>query len=277
MDLATAPAPTRPLLRYHGGKWRLAPWIISHFPAHRVYVEPFGGGASVLLSKPRTYAEVYNDLDGEIVNLFRVARDNGEELLRQLSLTPFSREDFNRAYVPADCPIVRARNLMIRAYLGHGGDSASSCHKTGFRCDSNRRGTTPAHDWKNLPKHLPRIVARLQGVVIEQRPALDIIRKFDRRDTLFYVDPPYVPGTRGRVRGYRHEMTEHQHIELGELLNQVRGAVILSGYPSELYESLYKSNYGWTCIERSALADGARRRTECLWLRNCAPAQMDLL
>lgn len=87
----------RPLLRYHGGKWKLAPWILRHLPPHRVYVEPFGGGGSVLLQKPRSYAEVYNDLDGEIVNLFRVARERGEELAQAVELTPFARLDRNLA------------------------------------------------------------------------------------------------------------------------------------------------------------------------------------
>src|SRR5690606_6837914 len=95
----------RPIIRYHGGKWRIAPWIISHFPEHRVYVEPFGGGGSVLLRKPRSYAEVYNDLDGEIVNLFRVARDCGDELIRSVELTPFARDEFMLAYEETEDPI----------------------------------------------------------------------------------------------------------------------------------------------------------------------------
>ena len=113
-------APTRPILRWHGGKWILAPWIISHFPAHKCYVEPFGGAASVLLRKARSYAEVYNDLDGEVVNLFRVAREHGAELRQRLHLTPFSRLDFAESYEPSKDPFptVPAKNRACRS-LNH--------------------------------------------------------------------------------------------------------------------------------------------------------------
>jgi DNA adenine methylase len=149
---ATA-APKRPLVRYHGGKWKLAPWILRHLPAHRVYVEPFGGGGSVLLQKARSYAEVYNDLDGEIVNLFRVARDNGEALASAVELTPFARVEFAQAYEPSGDPLEQARRTLIRAFMGFGSAGASG-QVTGFRANSNRSGTTPAHDWMNFPAHL---------------------------------------------------------------------------------------------------------------------------
>ena len=135
----------RPIVRYHGGKWKLAPWIIGHLPPHRVYVEPFGGGASVLLRKPRSYAEVYNDLDGEMVNLFRMARDNGRELLELLRLTPFARDEFAKAYEQASEPIEQARRTVIRAFMGFGSNAHN--RPTGFRSNSNRSGTTPARDW----------------------------------------------------------------------------------------------------------------------------------
>lgn len=98
---------TRPVLRYHGGKWRLAPWIIQHFPPHRTYVEPYGGAASVLMRKPRSYAEVYNDLDGEVCSLFRVLREpaSAVELRRLVALTPFARDEFALSYVPSPDPI----------------------------------------------------------------------------------------------------------------------------------------------------------------------------
>lgn len=272
LRLANAPlpevSPTRPLLRYHGGKWMLANWIIEQFPAHRVYVEPFGGAASVLLQKPRSYAEIYNDLDGEVVHLFRMVRERGEELAQAVEMTPFSRLEFQEAYTPTEDPIELARRTIIRSFMGFGSDGVHSSHRTGFRSDSNRSGTTPAADWRNYPPALRLIIDRLRGVVIEQRPAIDIIRKHDGPQTLHYIDPPYVHETRKVVsahRGYRHEMTDDDHRELAATLNQVAGAVILSGYECPLYSELFAD---WRRIERPSFADGARPRSEVLWLRN---------
>ena len=151
----------RPILRWHGGKWKLAPWILGHFPQHRTYVEPFGGAASVLLQKPRSYAEIYNDLDGEVVNLFRVARDAGPELRRRLELTPFSREEFVESYVQTDDAIEQARRTVARAFMGFGSNAHNRA--TGFRANSNRSATTPAHDWNNYPSAFDAIIDRLRG------------------------------------------------------------------------------------------------------------------
>ena len=264
-----SPSPTRPLLRYHGGKWMLAPWIISQFPEHRSYVESFGGGGSVLMRKPRSFTEIYNDLDGEIVNVFRVARDRGKDLVRALELTPFSRVEFEHAYESTEDPIESARRTVIRSFMGFGSDGVHSTHKTGFRGKSDRSGTTPCHDWRNYPEALRAIIERLQGVVIEQKPAIEVIERYDASNALHYVDPPYVHSTRVRVdaaRGYRHEMTDADHIALAELLNRCAGAVILSGYGCPLYDDLYKN---WERIEKTGpFADGALVRTEVLWMRN---------
>lgn len=149
--------PTRPALRYHGGKWRLAPWIISHFPAHRVYVEPFGGGASVLLRKPRVEREVYNDLDEDVVNLFQVLRDAGRsgQLIELLRLTPFARTEFEDSYEPTSDPVERARRLVVRSYMGFG-SSVFVNHATGFRdyTKVHRNDRFPARDWVNYPADL---------------------------------------------------------------------------------------------------------------------------
>lgn len=260
---------TRPILRYHGGKWMLAPWIISQFPAHRNYVEPFGGGASVLLRKPRSFSEVYNDLDSEIVQLFRVARDFGPQLTRALELTPFSRQEFVGAYGPTEDPVEASRRTIIRSFMGFGTDGVHSSHKTGFRGRSQRSGTTPAHDWANFAEPFRAIVDRLLGVVIEHKPALEVIAAYDLPDTLFYVDPPYVHSTRVRVdavRGYRHEMNDEDHRELAALLSATNNAVIVSGYHCPLYDEIYA---GWERIEKTGpFCDGAKERTEVLWMRN---------
>jgi DNA adenine methylase len=255
----------------------LAQWIIAQFPTHRIYVEPFGGAASVLLSKPRCYAEVYNDLDGEIVNLFRVARDAGPELVRAVELTPYSREDFDVSFQPADEPIERARRTIVRSQMGFGGNLTrtnrdQSPQRTGFRSyTAVGRGSTPAGDWFNYPSALAQIIARLRGVVVENRDALAVMADHDSPDTLHYVDPPYVHSTRGydaggTHRAYRHEMTDDDHRALAAHLAKLAGPVVVSGYDCPLYRELFAD---WERIERDTHADGARDRTEVLWLRNC--------
>jgi DNA adenine methylase len=278
-------APTRPALRWHGGKWRLAPWIISHFPPHRTYVEPFGGAASVLLRKPRAYAEIYNDLDDEVVGLFRVLRDPDQavELRRRLELTPFARTEFRDAYEPADDLIETSRRLVIRSFMGFGSNAHASAAKghrsTGFRANSTRSGTTPAQDWMNYPAALDALVERVRGVVIENRDAREVMAQHDGPDTLHYVDPPYVHGTRAGGnkydlgwRMYRHELSDSDHAELLAYLRGLRGYVVLSGYPHPLYDGELGA---WRRVECRAFADGARERIEVLWLNPAASTALE--
>lgn len=266
---------TRPIVRYHGGKWKLAPWIITNLPPHRVYVEPFGGGGSVLLRKPRSYAEVYNDLDGEIVNVFRVMRDHGAALHEAIRLTPFSRAEFVAAYVPSNDPIEQARRTILRSFQGFG--SAAACGElSGFRANSSRSGTTPAHDWANYADAVEPLIERLRGVVIEQRDAMAVMVHQDGEETLHYVDPPYVHSTRSvkvnhdlKRKSYKHELSDEQHVTLADGLKRLKGMVVLSGYPSELYNGLYGD---WFRVDRAAHADGARERVESLWFNEPAHA-----
>lgn len=270
-------APTRPVLRYHGGKWKLADWIISQLPPHRIYVEPFGGGASVLMRKEPCYSEVYNDAWDVVVNVFRVLRDpaTAAELCRQLYLTPYARAEFDLAgdleLAEVHDPIERARLTILRSHAGFGSASTNAQHSTGFRANSKRARTTPAHDWASYPKHVASFVDRLRGVVIEHRDALDCIGHHDSAETLFYVDPPYPLSTRSTKRGnayYAHEMTDADHRRLAKLLRKVKGMVVLSGYPCDLYDrKLYPD---WLRIERQAHADGARDRVEVLWINPAA-------
>ena len=267
----------RPIVRYHGGKWKLAPWILAHLPPHHTYVEPFGGGGSILLRKARAYAEVYNDLDGEIVNVFRMARDRGADLRCALELTPFAREEFAASYEPADEPLERARRMIVRSFQGFG--SAAACGEvSGFRASSSRSGTTPALDWRNYPEALDGITERLQGVVIENRDAKVVMAHHDRADTLHYVDPPYLHSTRTDTvqhnnprKSYKFELSDDQHRELATFLRGLRGMVVLSGYPSRLYDELYDD---WQRIDRQAHADGARPRIESLWLNAAAASRI---
>lgn len=277
MTVSLSPV-TRPVVRWFGGKWLLAPWIIAHFPAHRVYVEPFGGGGSVLLRKPRAYAEVYNDLDGEIVNLFRVLRDEGQaaRLIELLRLTPFARAEFEEAYEPTEDPVERARRLAVRSFMGFGATGALF-HSTGFRAASNRSGTTPAHDWANYPAALAAAVLRLAGVVVESADAIAVTARHDGDETLHYFDPPYVHATRSvgnpycAKHKYRHEMDDAEHIALLEHIDGLQGMVVLSGYATDLYDERLKH---WRRVERAALADGARKRTEVLWLNPACVAAL---
>lgn len=260
--------PTRPLLRWHGGKWKLAPWIISHFPAHRVYVEPFGGAASVLMRKVRSHAEVYNDLDDEVVNLFRVLRsDDAERLVSALRLTPFASAEFFEAYDATTDPVERARRTVVRSFMGFGSNGVHK--KTGFRSNSNRSGTTPARDWTNYPESLAKTIDRLRGVVVLNRDARDVMTSHDGPQTLHYVDPPYLPETRDKGGDYAHELTRSDHDDLLAFLRGLKGMVVLSGYPHESYDAALQ---GWRRVDRDALADGARKRTERLWL-NFDPPQ----
>lgn len=265
--------PDRPVIRWHGGKWLLAPWIIRHLPQHEVYVEPFGGGGSVLMRKPRAYAEVYNDLDEEIVGLFRVLQDVwlSDRLRELLRITPFARAEFELAYHPTKDPVERARRLLIRSFMGFGSDGHNAEIKTGFRANSKRSGTTPSHDWMNFPDALRGMTERLRGVVIECRPAIKVMQQHDGEDTVHYVDPPYLHevrskrSRRGKIPNhtYKHEMTVADHAGLLAALRELQGAVLLSGYHSDIYDDALK---GWVRVERDALADGARPRVEVLWM-----------
>lgn len=231
----------------------------------------------LLRKPPATLTEIYNDLDGDVVNLFRVLRDPvpAARLIETLALTPFARAEFDAAYEsPAD-PVEQARRLVIRSYMGFGSDSAIAGNNTGFRVQSPGSNRSPELDWSNYPEKLSAVVARLREVVIESRPALEVMQRFDSPATLHYVDPPYLPETRsaksrksgGKYHAYAHELTSEDHVELLEALRGLEGMVILSGYPSELYDGRLSD---WMRIERAALADGARPRVEVLWLNAAA-------
>lgn len=256
---------TRPALRYHGGKFRLAPWILSHFPEHKIYTEVYGGGASVLLRKKRTYAEIYNDLDGEIVSLFRVLRNPSQarELLRLVTLTPYAREEFELSYLVDGDPIEQARRTITRSMMGFGSHAASG-QSTGFRTGMRLSGTSAARDWMHYPPVLEKVIERLRGVTIENRPAVDVLSQYDDAGALHFVDPPYPHSTRGGGAWYKHEMTDDEHRELARVLHSLKGMIVLSGYACDLYDmELYAD---WQRVTYATYGDGARARTEVLWI-----------
>lgn len=233
----------------------------------------------MLMRKPPAFAEVYNDLDGEVVNVFRVLQDpaSAAELRRLLDLTPYARAEFERAYITTAEPIERARRIIIRAFMGHGATGTRQ-HRTGFRRSTSRRGTVPATDWAGWPSQVPAFCERLRGVVIEERDAFEVIPHHDGVDTLFYVDPPYVHSTRvslknGHKHHYRAELLDDDHRRLAKLLKGLAGRVVISGYDCELYAELYSD---WQRHTTKALADGARKRTEVVWLNDaCRDALED--
>lgn len=268
---------TRPALRYHGGKFRLARWILQFFPAHGCYVEPFGGAAGVLLQKTRVYAEVYNDLDGDIVNFFRVLRDARlrQDLVEACRLTPYARDEFDQAYEPTDDPLERARRTCVRAAMGFGSAGATKA-TTGFRTDTRRKYGTAQHNWADYPGALGAIGERLAGVLIENRDAVDVMRSHDGHDTLFFVDPPYVHATRNlrNKGGYRHELDDDGHGRLIDALKTVDGMVVLCGYDSDLYQTQLE---GWEKFSTSARISGGRGtslRTEVVWLNPACSAAL---
>lgn len=276
----------RPVLRYYGGKWHFAPWVISKLPRHDIYCEPYGGAASVLMRKPRSHAEVYNDLDGDTVNVFRMIRESGPELQRALSLTPFSREEFQCAYEETDDPLERARRTIVRAFLSHGSTGATGW-VTGFRARGFREHVTAAEDWANYPAAVPAMVERLQGVVIDSKPALEVIAYYDSPTTCFYLDPPYPRSTRSTYnryckKGYRRhcELTDADHERLAELVHDLEGMVVISSYPSELYDSLYGEWHQDRLTTTRTMNFSHQRtmsRTEVLWSNAAAVANRDQL
>lgn len=264
-----------PAFRYHGSKFRLAPWINQHLPAHRIYVEPFGGAAGVLLNKPRSYAEVYNDLDGDVVNFFRVLQNpvDRNRLVEACVLTPYARAEFEQAWESASDPVERARRLLIRAQMGFGSAGATKS-STGFRIDSQRAHGTAQQLWARFPAGIAAIADRFSEVLVENRSAIEVIRQHDSAETLHYLDPPYVHSTRvmqaGTAGYYRHEMTEGDHLQLLDAIQSLQGMVVISGYRSELYDTRLSA---WRRLEtrsRIAAGRGCALRTECIWISPAA-------
>lgn len=260
----------RPVLRYHGGKWLMTPWIIEHMPTHAAYVECFGGGASVLLRKPRVQLEVYNDLDDELTNLFAVLRTDADSLAEAVALTPFARTEFAYAYEATEDPLERARRTLIRSHMGHGSNGVHQ--STGLRAAGMRAGTLPVHNWQRMPEVIKATAERFKGVVIENRPAIDVMQMNDGPTTLHYVDPPYPFGTRGAGKDYRHELSDSEHADLLAALQALQGKVILSGYACDLYDATLGD---WHRVEKEVRADKALKRTEVLWM-NFDPRKPEL-
>lgn len=258
-----------PPLRWTGSKWQLADWIIERMPPHDSYVEPYCGGAAIFFRKYPAPIEVLNDLDGDIVNFFKVLRERTDELVRAVDLTPHARAEYDLAYEPTDDPLERARRFYVGSRQSFG---AFARVKTGWRTQRNfNRRTSITDEWARL-RGLMLAARRLKHAQIENDDALKVIKRFDTPSTLFYVDPPYVHSTRsgGRSRSrYQFEMSDDDHRKLAKVLNAVKGMVMLSGYDSPLYRELYA---GWRVLSKSTTTNGNNKAVEYLWVSPHATA-----
>jgi DNA adenine methylase len=251
-----------PVLKYYGSKFRIAKWIIEHFPKHRHYVEPFGGAANVLLVKEPSKLETYNDLNDSLVNFFQILRDRAEELVEKIKLTPWSRTEFERCLSnePITDKLEAARRLFVRLWMSY--NSTFTTCAGNFRRHTNGRRSV-IMDIK--PQNLFDASQRFLKVQIERRDALRLMQELDSPDTLFYLDPPYVFSTRVQKKAYSNEMTDDQHRAFADVLHSLKGFVILSGYPSEIYKDLFEDR-GWRRVDKRAITMGGTERTECIWL-----------
>ena len=248
---------------YHGGKFGMAKRIISYFPPHGCYVEPFGGGMGVLLQKDPVAHEVYNDIDGDVVHFFRMLRDRPDDLIRAIELTPYAREELDLSNEMEGDEIERARRFYVRSWQGRGGPTAQ--WKSGWRFIRNPSHHSAASSWNNTER-LWAIVARLKLVQIEHDSFERVINRFDTPDTLFYCDPPYLPNTRSdkwSKDAYTYELEGEAHTLLAEILNSIEGMAVVSHYPCDEYMAFYK---GWEYIEFEAKIDVGGLATEGLWL-----------
>lgn len=256
---------------WYGGKFSHLDWLFPLLPECRHYCEPFAGSGAVLLNRPSSPVETYNDLDGEVCNFFRMLRDDRERLTEAIALTPFSREEFAIACEldPEQPPLERARRFYVRARQVRTGLAQTASVGRWANCkDTSRAGMSGVVSrWLGGLDALPTIGERLLRVQIENRPAIDVIELYDSPDTLFYCDPPYVHETRGDAKAYGYEMTDAQHAELAAVLNRAKGKVAFSNYDCDLMDSLYPPGR-WRKVVGPAKTNHSTKdtRTEVLWL-----------
>jgi DNA adenine methylase len=255
---------------WYGGKFNHLDWLLPLLPAAHHYCEPFAGSAAVLLNRDPSPVETYNDVDGEVVNFFRVLRDDGPALERAIALTPFSREEFHRAIEGDAKPapeLERARRFYVRARQARTGLAQTATLGRWANCkDTSRAGMSGVVSrWFGGVAALPEIAARLLRVQIENRPALDVIRLYDGANTLFYCDPPYLHETRGDSKAYGFEMAREEHLALAAALGRCAGKVAISGYRNALMDRLYA---GWRRFDATPKQCHSikKERQECVWM-----------
>ena len=255
---------------YYGGKYSHLDWLLPLLPECHHYCEPFGGSAAVLLNRAPSPVETYNDLDGEVVNFFRILREKKEELVEAIGLTPFSREEFYTACQPCHpgtSNLERARRFFVRARQVRTGLAQTASLGRWANCkDTSRRGMSGVVSrWLGSIESLPEIAERLLRVQIENRPALEVIALYDARTTLFYCDPPYPHESRGDSNAYGYEMTNDEHRAFAAALRKIKGKAAVSGYNCALYDEVFKD---WRRINAPAKHCHSikKPRQEVLWV-----------
>ncbi|NJK42266.1 MAG: DNA adenine methylase [Aquincola sp.] len=251
-------------LRYPGSKWSLAQEIVSQFGAHYHYVEPYFGSGAVFFSKPVSPHELINDMNGLVVNLFRVLRDQTDELLFALEATPWSRDEYDASHVLTGNALEDARRFVTRIWQAHASDLAK---KTGWK---SRGSKQPARGmsvrWQRVPSELAELALRLKDAEIENRPAIEVMRRFSTPDTLIYADPPYLMETRTQ-RMYAHEMSVDEHLEMLDVLSSHPGPVVISGYENSIYDKRLRR--GWRTVKvKPPKVEKQAARMEVLWVKD---------
>jgi DNA adenine methylase len=255
---------------WYGGKFSHVDWLLPLLPDAHHYCEPFAGSGAVLLNRAPSPVETYNDLDGEVVNFFRVLREQKDALIEAIGLTPFSREEFAIACIlePDLPPLERARRFYVRARQVRTGLAQTASVGRWANCkNTSRAGMSGVISrWLGAVEALPEIADRLLRVQIENRPAIDVIRLYDSPQTLFYCDPPYVHATRGDSSAYGYEMSDQQHEELATVLNSVEAMVAVSNYECDLMDELYPyPKWIKTVSAERTIHSTKDKRSEALW------------
>lgn len=255
---------------WYGGKFSHLDWLRPLLPDCHHYCEPFAGSGAILLNREPAPVETFNDLDGEVVNFFRVLREEKDRLIEAIGLTPFAREEFARAceISPDLSALERARRFYVRARQVRTGLAQTATLGRWANCkNTSRAGMSGVISrWLGAVEDLPAVAARLLRVQIENRPALDVIRLYDSPTTLFYCDPPYVHSTRGDSKAYGFEMNDRQHGELAAVLNRVQGMVALSNYQADILNELYPApKWHKTTTAPRTVHSTKDKRVEVLW------------
>ncbi|HBV97992.1 MAG: DNA methyltransferase [Peptococcaceae bacterium BICA1-7] len=263
------------VLKYPGSKWSIADWIISYMPSHEVYLEPYFGSGAVFFSKRPAKFETINDLDGDVINLFRVIREMPEALAEAVQWTPWARKEYENilpdlgvmeAYVRTWEPVEDARRFLVRMHMAFGSKTSD---RTGWRNNitGKGRGTSQPKVWGGIPGKILAAAGRLKNAQIECQPALQLIERYRKPEVLIYVDPPYLRETRSK-RMYAKEMMDRPaHEELLDTLGKHPGPVLISHYAHELYDNRLKHWTRWTI---KAIAELGQEREEVLWLNPVA-------